>query len=262
MFSRPLVRLGLLLPFLLLAACATGLPLHGGHPGDSEALSLNHARTALAKANLCCMSFNQFDFRHALPEHPKRFTIGPKRPVADFDGSRSWFLAFHLPDDATLPYGILFKATMSGRWLHHSYLFAPSVVLLDASYRPLRVEDVQLCEYMGWTRSTSGAFGHIKVTNPKARYLVVYSSANQLAGSTYWEQSPTAFSANRPVNMASSGSFQIPHGPNGVLFVGRLTDHYRKVIDNAICGRPSQDSDGLFSQLRRLFSGNTSSPRS
>lgn len=254
MFTRALQRTGLFVLPLLLAACATGLPLHGGQPGHEESNSLDHARAALSKADLCCMHFSQFDFSHSLPDHLKRFSIGPKQPVADFDGSRSWFLAFQLPQQATLPYGVLFKSTLAGRWLHHSYLFAPSVVLLDASYRPLRTKDIELCEYMGWTSATSGAFGHIKVTNPAARYLVVYSSGAQLAGSTYWEQSPTTFSANQPVNMASSGSFQIPHGPNGVLYVGKLTDRYRKTIDNAICGKPDPDAgDGLFSELRRLL---------
>ncbi|HEX7342226.1 MAG TPA: MalM family protein [Rhodanobacteraceae bacterium] len=254
MLHRTLPRLGLVILPLLLAACATGLPLHASHPGDAETSSLTQARTALAKAPLCCTQFSQFDFSHTLPDKLKRFTIGPKRPVADFNGSRSWFLAFQLPDDDKTPYDVLFKSTLTGRWLDHSYLFAPSVVLLDAAYQPLRTQDVQLCEYMGWTRAKSGAFGHVTVKNPDARYLVVYSSGAQLTGNTYWEQSPTTFSTNQPVQMASSGSFQIPHGPNGVLYVGKLTNDYRKTVNNAICGQPNANAaTGVFSMLGHLL---------
>jgi len=254
MFTRAFVRFGLpvLLP-LLVAACA-GSPLKSGHPGDEETASLNHARQALATAELCCTQFSQFDFSKALPDHPMRFPINDKLPVADFGGSRSWFLAFHLPDDiGRQPIDVLFKSRLSGRWLHHSYLFAPSVVVLDDAFVPLRIEDIQLCEYMGWTHATSGAFGHFTIKDPAARYLVVYTSGTQLSSSTYWEQSPTAFSANAPVQMTTSGSFQIPHGPNGVIYVGKLTDKYRKSVENAICQKPSTQGDGVLSTLRKAF---------
>lgn len=255
MLYRAFSRLAPLIFPLLLTACATALPLQGGgHPGDDETLSLDHAREALTDAELCCTNFSQFDFSHVLPAKLKRFTMGPERPVADFNGSRSWFLAFRLPADLKPPYGVLFKSTLTGTWLHHSYLFAPSVVLLNAAYMPLRVEDVQLCEYMGWTRATSGAFGHITVKNPDARYLVVYTSGNQLGSSTYWEQSPTAFSTTAPVQMASSGDFQITHGPNGELYVGKLTDKYRQTVEDAICGKPDDGGDGVISALQRALS--------
>lgn len=253
MSPRVFLRFGLsvLLP-LLVAACA-GSPLKGGRPGSGEASSLSHARLALAKADLCCTRFSQFDFSKQLPSHLERFPINDKLPVADFGGSRSWFLAFHLPEGSNMPFDVLFKSALSGRWLHHSYLFAPSVVVLDDAFVPLRIKDIQLCEYMGWTHSTSGAFGRITIKDPAARYLVVYTSGNQLSSSTYWEQSPTAFSTNAPVQMAASGSFQIPHGPNGVVYVGKLTDKYRKSIENAICQKPQTQGDGVLSTLRKAF---------
>lgn len=236
MSYRPITYLGLLILPLLLAGCASS-PLQTDHPsGAAEAMNLAHARQALSKADLCCTQFSQFDFSKDLPHQLQYFSIGPKRPVADFGGSRSWFLAFRLPQDHSPPYDILFKSTLAGHWLHHSYLFAPSVVVLDAAYRPLKIKDVQLCEYIGWTSDTSGAFGHVTISKPAARYLVVYTSGRQLSGNTYWEQSPTAFSAEDPVKMVSKGSFNIPHGPNGVLYVGKLTAAYHGVVANAICG--------------------------
>jgi hypothetical protein len=232
---------------LLLGACGSAPHQGAGHAGDPLAA----ARDALATGTPCCNHFSEFDYQQPLPPKPKRFTIGPDLPMADFNGNRSWFLAFHLPDAAAPPYQVLLKSELTGRWLHTSYLFAPTGVVLDAGFRPLRTEDVQLCEYIGWTQATSGAFGHVSIDNPAARYLVVYSSGNQLRGSTYWEQSPAAFSAEAPVKMVSTGSFQIPHGPDGTLSVGLLTRHYRKVIDDAICGKPGEKTGGVLSTLRQ-----------
>ena len=69
------------------------------------------------------------------------------------------------------------KSALNGRWLHASYLFAPTVVLLDEGFQPIRSEDIGLCEHMGWSDETTGAFGSVEITNKKARYLLVYSSA-------------------------------------------------------------------------------------
>jgi hypothetical protein len=138
---------------------------------------------------------------------------------------------------------------LNGRWLHASYLFAPTTVLLDAAFQPIDSHDVQLCEYMGWSSATTGAFGAIDVTSDKARYLVVYSSADQQAGNTYWEQSPAAFSAEAPVKMASNGSFRIPHGPDGTLWVGLMNESYAKAVDNGICDKAPQGK-GLLNTLR------------
>lgn len=239
---------------MLLAACAGVSAL----PGSPAAAGSKHTRkTAMAQLHetpVCCGSFADFHFKQDLPAHPQPINIGPGRPVANFNGTRSYFASFKLPTHHTLPYSILLKSDLSGgHWLHSSYLFAPSVVLLDSRYRLLRTKDVHLCEYMGWTSATSGAFGSVTVNNPGARYLVIYSSGRQLRSSTYWEQSPANFSASEPVQMASSGSYQIPHGPNGRLYVGMLTPRYEDVLSEAICGKPRPSSGGVLSTLRSIM---------
>lgn len=252
--------LALIVMTLLLASCGrvakVAKPVTSIFSQSEAGDPLATARSALAAATPCCTQFSQFDYSTELPPKPHRFRIGPKRPVADFNGSHSWFLAFRLPEHKTPPYQVLLKSELSGRWLHKSYLFAPSIVVLDAGFRPMQKKDVQLCEYMGWTQTTSGAFGHFSVDSPAARYLVIYSSSQQLASSTYWEQSPTAFSADAPVKMTSSGSFQIPHGPNGALYVGLLTDRFRSSVNNALCGKPKSSSGGVLSNLLRAVHRN------
>lgn len=208
----------------------------------------------LNKTAPCCSSFAQFQFDHELPAKPRRFNVQPGLPVANFNGSLSYFLAFKLPTNHTLPYKIVLKSEVIGRWLSSSYLFAPSIVLLDARYAPIQIADVKQCEYIGWSDSTTGALGSITVDSPRARYLVVYTSADQLASSTYWEQSPTAFSADQPVKMAATGSFQIPHGPNGALYVGVMTPRYASAVSEAICAKPDLNaSPGALSTLRSLI---------
>lgn len=246
-------RLPLIAPLaaLALAACVAHAPgRKAGAGADSRALVL----AKLQKATPCCTRFSEFDFKHALPAKPQRFEVKPGLPVADFNSTRSYFLAFRLPAGHALPYRIVLKSEMTGRWLHRSYLFAPSVVVLDGAYRPLQTTDVSQCEYIGWSRSTTGALGSVTIDSPRARYLVVYTSGDQLAASTYWEQSPTAFSADAPVKMAASGSFQISHGPNGSIYIGVMTPRYARAASEAICGKPGpNDSKGALSTLRSLI---------
>lgn len=207
------------------------------------------AQQQLQQATPCCGSFADFSYQTLLPWRPKKFELGPGSMVANLNGVRSYFLAFRLPTDIKLPYRIAVKSELNGRWLHASYLFAPTTVLLDEAFQPIDSQDLQLCEYMGWSASTTGAFGSFKVSSDKARYLVVYSSADQQAGDTYWEQSPATFSAEAPVKMSSAGNFRIPHGPDGTVWIGLMNHSYAKAVDNAICGSPPK-GDGLINTLR------------
>ncbi len=219
---------------LALAGCSAHVPSRGpGAGSNSRAQVLD----LLQKTQPCCTRFADFDFNRPLPSRPARFVIAPGLPVADFNGTRSYFLAFRLPHHHPLPYRVLLKSEVTGRWLDRSYLFAPSVVLLDAAYRPLMLQDVQQCEYIGWSNATTGALGSVEIDNPRARYMVVYTSGEQLQGSTYWEQSPTAFSADAPVKMVATGSFSIAHGPDGPLYVGIMTPRYARAVSEAICGK-------------------------
>lgn len=209
--------------------------------------ALEQARQRLQQATPCCSSFADFSYQTPLPWRPQEFELGRGSLVANLNGVRSYFLAFRLPSDAKLPYRIALKSELNGRWLHSSYLFAPTTVLLDAAFQPIDTQDVRLCEYMGW--SSTGAFGSVKVDSPKARYLVVYSSADQQAGNTYWEQSPAAFSAETPVQMTSAGSFRIPHGPDGTLWVGLMNKSFAKAVDDGICDKAAAGT-GVLSTLR------------
>jgi hypothetical protein len=238
----------------LLGGCHTAkalLPPNLRPPSENTGDALKLAQLQLMQASPCCSSFADFSYRNMLPWQPQRFVLGNGSMVANLGGTQSYFLAFRLPTEAKLPYDVALKSELNGRWLHASYLFAPTVVLLDEAFQPIRSEDIGLCEHMGWSDETSGAFGSLKIDNPQARYLLVYSSAEQQSGKTYWEQSPASISSSTTASlkMNSAGSFSIPHGPDGALWIGMMNKTYEKAIQKAICKQASKGG-GVLNTLR------------
>ncbi len=249
----PIAAIALLVATLL-GGCHTAkalLPPNLRPPSENTGDALKLAQMQLMQATPCCSSFADFSYRSLLPWEPQKFTLGSGSMVANLNGTQSYFLAFRLPPDVKVPYQVAVKSELNGRWLHASYLFAPTVVLLDAGFQPIRSEDIGLCEHMGWSSETSGAFGSLKIDSKQARYLLIYSSAEQQSGKTYWEQSPASISSSTAatLQMNSAGSFSIPHGPDGVLWVGLMNKTYEKAISNAVCKKASK-GDGVLNTLR------------
>ncbi|MEP7186312.1 MAG: MalM family protein [Rhodanobacter sp.] len=241
----------------LLGGCHTAsvlLPPNLRAPSENAGDALKLAQERLLQASPCCSSFADFSYRNRLPWQPEQFTLGSGSMVANLNGTHSYFLAFRLPIDVKVPYKIAMKSALNGRWLHASYLFAPTIVLLDEGFQPIRSEDIGLCEHVGWGDETTGAFGSAEIADKNARYLLVYSSAEQQTGKTYWEQSPASFSTTSAASlqMNSAGSFSIPHGPDGSLWIGIMNTTYEKAIDNAIC-KKAPNGDGVLNTLRTVI---------
>jgi hypothetical protein len=239
---------------VLLGGCHTAkvlIPPNLRPPSEDAFDGLKQAQLRLQNASPCCSSFADFSYQSLLPWQPQKFVLGAGSMVANLNGTHSYFLAFRLPTDVKLPYRVAVKSQLVGRWLHASYLFAPTVVLLDGGFQPIGSHDVDLCEHVGWSDETTGAFGSFKVESAQARYLLVYSSATQQAGQTYWEQSPVSVNTSTvaTLQMNSAGSFSVPHGPDGSLWIGVMNKTYAKAVDNAIC-KKAVAGDGLLSTLR------------
>ncbi|MGH8118171.1 MAG: hypothetical protein ACREPJ_12885 [Rhodanobacteraceae bacterium] len=244
---------------LLLAGCsqAVRLPLIGSidsTPPPSRATTLKY----LDSATPCCRAWDALPFHDALPDEPRQFTIDKFTPVAELDGNRTHFLTFVLPDYKK-SYRVVFQAQPSGRHLGSSYLLAPTVTVLDASYKPIATTNVSLCVYFSWRPSMSGAFGAVTIDNLDARYLVITTSKKQLAATTYWAQSPTSFSnVNVPSTSplagiqsdapVTKGDFQLPHAASGTLILGRMTPAYADAVDNGLCGKPKAGA-GLLPEI-------------
>ena len=147
---------------VLLAGCHTAkvlIPPNLRPPSENTGDALKLAQQQLLQATPCCSSFADFSYRSMLPWQPEKFTLGSGSMVANLNGTHSYFLAFRLPADVKLPYQVAMKSELNGRWLHASYLFAPTIVLLDEGFQPIRSVDIGLCEHMGWSDETTGAFG-------------------------------------------------------------------------------------------------------
>jgi maltose operon protein len=245
----------------LLAGCHTAkelmpstfIPPNLRPPTDDNGAMLKQAQKKLHDATPCCSSFADFSYQTLLPWHPQKFELGSDSMVANLNGAHSYFLAFRLPTGTKLPYRVAMKSELNGRWLPSSYLFAPTIVLLDGGFQEIGSDDIGLCEHMGWSNETTGAFGTVTINSDKARYLLVYSSAAQQSGKTYWEQSPaatTTSSTTPSLDMNASGSFSVPHGPDGTLWIGMMDKTYAKAVDNGICKKPSQGT-GVLNTLRK-----------
>ncbi|HEX5953392.1 MAG TPA: hypothetical protein VFY94_09475 [Rhodanobacteraceae bacterium] len=245
---------------LLLTACshAVRLPLFAGLDSTPPP-SRESALQDLKNATPCCHVWADLPYHDALPEEPREFTLDKFSPTADIGGERTHFLTFVLPKFRK-PYRVVFQTQPSARHLGNSFLLAPTVTLLNANYQPLSSTDVPLCVYINWRPSMSGGFGAVKVDDPNAQYLVVTTSQQQLASTTYWAQSPTsfsnvnvpsasAFSSIRSAAPVSRGSFEVPHGPEGTLTLGKMTSAYASAVDNGLCGKPTVGA-GLLPELR------------
>lgn len=248
-----------LIPLVLLAACHSvklpKIPTPADLLPQSQPIRpLADAKKALTDATPCCTTFADFSYDTRLPWRPQRFELGPGSPVVAINGSRSYFLSFLLPVDAKVPYEIGIKSELVGHSLtSSSYLFAPTIVQLDDAFQPINSDDVKLCEYMGWSNSDSGAFGSVKITDKRARYLVVYSSAKQQSDDTYWEQSGSTFStasSTTPTTTSTGGSYKIHHGPEGVVWVGMMDRSYSQAVNKAVCAKAPQ-GNGVLNTLRQ-----------
>lgn len=252
-----LITTAVLASAVLLGGCHTAkvlIPPNLRPPSESIGDALKLARLQLMQSSPCCSSFADFSYRNMLPWQPQKFVLGSGSMVINLNGTQSYSLAFRLPVGVKMPYRVAVKSELNGRWLHAAYLFAPTIVLLDGGFQPIRSEDIGLCEHMGWSDETTGAFGSLTIEDPQARYLVIYSSAEQQAGQTYWEQSPASISSSSAatLQMNSAGSFSIPHGPDGVLWVGIMNTTYEKALDNALCKKATK-GDGVLNTLRTVL---------
>lgn len=247
----------------MLAGCsrAVKLPLLGALD-NAPPPSRDAAMKRLETETPCCHVWADLPYHDALPDEPREFIIDKFSPVADLDGERTHFLTFVLPKFKK-PYRVVFQTQPSARHLGNSFLLAPTVTLLNANYQPLSSTDVALCVYINWRPSMSGGFGAVKIDNPNAQYLVVTTSQKQLAATTYWAQSPTSFSnINVPSKSAlagitqaapvTSGDFNVQHGPEGTLYLGKMTPAYASAVDNGLCGKPTTGA-GLLPELRNAL---------
>jgi hypothetical protein len=50
----------------------------------------------------------------------------------------------------------------------------------------------------------------------------------------------------------TSGNFNVAHGPEGTLYLGKMTPAYASAVDNGLCGKPTTGA-GLLPELKRAL---------
>jgi hypothetical protein len=113
-----------------------------------------------------------------------------------------------------------------------------------AARRRLSADPYRRCRPVrthGLEHETTGAFGSFSSTT--TRRATCWSTArlrssrarpigNSRRIGFHQHSTPTT------VQMNTAGSFSVPHGPDGTLWVGMMNKTYAKAVDNAICKKP------------------------
>ena len=216
--SQTALALGLI--GLLLAGCAEQ-PLRrvdALNPAPA-ALQVDHgeALQALAAAQPCCSELRQLPYSPIPVDFSGDVLIDPSAPVFAFDSGKSFFRAFQLPS-ASKSFEIRLYSQAGDTVL------APSALLLDSQFRVTRLlgtEDFAYAPAAGLKGDSLDArlrIDRLYPDNPgNEHYLVLFSSAAQMAGHTVIEHPAKAYAkalGNQPPNIPDPVA---KHAPVGVI---------------------------------------------
>jgi len=150
---------------------------------------LDKVRQELNAAEVCCMGYEQFNFKPLDFRETERIIINRESPVFQFDTGKSYFKAFRLPA-AGKSYSIIVgsyfaeQVTRSGT----SFVFSPVVMFLDADYRVTRKVDKGFAAVVEAGNSMNNAKLEARIAmSPRAadeRYMVIYTTTALLNQTT------------------------------------------------------------------------------
>ncbi len=201
----------------LLAGCSGSMVI----PMQDHASILSNAdqaKQALAQATSCCAAFSEFNYV-ALPEGDTLLAIDSKQPTFQFDEGMSYFAAYRLPaNTGNLAIKVASQVSKT--------VLVPKVIMLDSQFKVTRVLGESVFSYQpAHLLDNDRIEGKVFVDrsmpgNPAAEtYMIIYTPASQLAGSTTILHPAKAFArANQTVEPAMPDPV-IPHSPWGLVQV-------------------------------------------
>ena len=219
--TRPILKYSVIALVILLA-----LPACEELPTRQEAI--DH----LEMTPLCCQSKSEINFSPFPADSLEKITINNSLPAFEFDTGKSHFVAYELPDQV-MPYRIIINSYPVGYGATTATIFEPRLTLLDADYNILgstapgtfHFRRLGLAEGFKLTLSTTiesmfyeGAF---VVDDPRAKYVIIYSSIHEIeAGVPYeymqYAQVYTGCGYMVPLPMGKRQT-TIAHSPYGVF---------------------------------------------
>lgn len=142
---------------------------------------------ALDESPVTSLSYENLQFEKLPAPGNVAFEVSSALPVLEFNTGKSFVKAFELPE-AGKPIAIRLRSYLVGSFdIKRTYIFAPSVILLDKKYRTIRHIDQSKFEYAvpsltettGYRAMLEG-YIFIEGEKPKEKYLIVYTKHSQL----------------------------------------------------------------------------------
>lgn len=170
---------------LLLAACAE-------LPTRQEAI--DH----LEQSPVCCQSLSGISYAPFPADTTGKISIDSASPAFEFDTGKSFFVAYTLPDRA-LPYRLVANSYPVGYGPADATIFEPTMSILDSDYNVLCTTPPGTFTFTrqgffeGFKLTFSVAMesmfyeGAIVVDDPRAKYLLVYTSTEDIEAGVPYE---------------------------------------------------------------------------
>jgi hypothetical protein len=202
---------------------------------------LSEARVHVDAAPVCCEDFQEapvidLGYDEATLRFGTRYS-----PARWFGSHKSFFHIVRLPPGGNVDvylkaqFNVYRKNGVPGS-VGSEYLFAPSVSLLDGAMKVAHTIDHRpLCPSRGWSQQKSGLFLSLRVNTASYPYMVVWTSPETLASSTYVGNVRNPALASAAISAGSVGvgagigaavvgntARDVPHGPEGSALIGRM----------------------------------------
>lgn len=197
-------------------------------------VSYEKAADSLRSSRSCCTSMAQFKYDPLAAEGGIGFKLDASSDAFDFESGKSYFKAFRLPEKAP-PYRIKISSYALGETINKAHIFYPQIALLDDHFAVvrqgvpagLRLRKVGYKEAVAETGGLPLKLeGAVLVDDPRAKYLVVYTTRKSMSG-----VSPYVTRQTIPVILpglvtavpGARGTVQIRHSPFGLLHMEILS---------------------------------------
>lgn len=222
--------------------------------------TLTDVRGKFADSRPCCKSYREISYSQLDVESTRVVSIGPNDQVFQFETGKSPLLAFELPlvkEPLRLTVESYMQSSLQSPMTDNQYFFAPNLVLLDAEYRVLRVQEprnrhvryVPVTEFFG----TGGlgwkiVWGTDIEADEGVRFAIIRTTERLLAEDT---KMPL-------VRTGATGPVAYPNAPTGRMRIGLkrvlpLLESImveRKPAYIVIAGIPPGKTGGITSTLK------------
>ncbi|WP_110693652.1 MalM family protein [Salinicola halophyticus] len=191
---------------IALAGCST--PLMAPH---SPTLPAQEGQQALARTTDCCSSLASLPYRPITAEETLTLNFTPQSPAHDFGDGKSFFQAFELPRNN----GPIALSVSSS--IRDGQVFAPTILVLDANFQPVRKvssDSLKVRRPTGFTAARLA--GEFSLTpGADAQYVVIYTSDEDRQASTPYESEEKAYARVRGLAEPAGPDPRATHAATG-----------------------------------------------